>query len=363
MQSGPQNLEQTQTSKNVTKVAGAASATLIEMTLFHPFDTLVKNALHSPASQQALFAFLKSQSLQGKVQRLYQGFSPALLKKGPQRGQKWLMQGALNEQIQVKHAPFFRRFFGDNAKIAMATTAGALTGLAEPILVHPFDTIQILKQNQAKTDTRARALGLRGLYRGALFTGFARNAPGAGTLFGASEALNQSLGNKDKSNHALNFAAKLMGALLSSVVSQPGDVIKTKMQTDQVSLSQALAKTTWKQMLTNGIGPRVVFASTKVAFGFFMYERMVSVLDKLSNSRPPQAEADNKPAISKQDLVQMHALEKELAQLSIQTSESSPETTAWTPNKNRGISKTDSGNLSFEKEEDNCQSKNRFLKK
>lgn len=266
----------------VEKTLGAVSATVTEMSLFHPFDTFVKNSLHSKAKQQKLLEELRARTFTGKINRLYQGFTPALVKKGPQRAQKWIMQDILETYLEKNHRSAFEEQFGrSNAKIFMNAVSGSLTGICEPIFIHPFDTVQIMKQNTGANLSIVKTLGFRGLYRGALFTAFCRNAPGAGTLFGGSEALNHLMNNDKHTNHSINFFCKVTAAVMSSLVSQPGDVIKTKMQTDQVSLRQALATTTTKEMFTNGIGPRLVFASTKVAFGFFMYEELLKLFERL----------------------------------------------------------------------------------
>lgn len=266
----------------IEKALGAVSATVTEMALFHPFDTFVKNSLHSKGKQQKLIEELRSRNFNGKLNRLYQGFTPALVKKGPQRAQKWIMQDILQTYLEKNHRKSFEERFGkSNAKVYMNAVSGSLTGMVEPIFIHPFDTVQIMKQNTGVNLSIVKTLGIRGLYRGALFTSLCRNAPGAGTLFGGSELLNHMMKNDDRSSYSINFTCKVAAAVMSSLVSQPGDVIKTKIQTDQVTLRHALATTTYREMFTNGIGPRLVFASTKVAFGFFMYEELLRLFERI----------------------------------------------------------------------------------
>lgn len=264
------------------KIGAAATSVATEQALFYPWDTFVKNALHSPERKAAFIAELRSQSFMSAIGRSYQGLLDAYKKKGLQRGQKWFFQDAVNEWLKKHYGSDFNTMFGTHAQTARAGVAGGITGLLEPFFVQYFDTKQVRKQLLQKGQILP-PLSVRDGYRATIFTGIARNLPGSIGLFGGSEYFNFLLNNQDKSNPYLNFAAKVGGAFTSSLVSQPGDVIKTKMQQEFISAREAFAKTTFKEMLTNGLGPRLALNSVKVAFGFFVYEQMVKHIESFLN--------------------------------------------------------------------------------
>lgn len=249
-----------------------------EQALFYPFDTFVKNALHSRETQKAFLTEIRSQSFFTAIGRSYQGLLEAYKKKGIQRGQKWFFQDTANQWLKNNHKAHFEAAYGPYAHVVMAGIAGGFTGLMEPLFVQYFDTKQVRKQLAKKGEIHPK-LSIRDGYRATFFTGFARNLPGSIGLFGGSELFNSILDNQDKSNPYLNFGAKLGGAGVSAIVSQPGDVIKTKMQKEFISARQAIKKTSFKEMMTNGFGPRVALNSVKVAFGFFVYEQMVKHIE------------------------------------------------------------------------------------
>lgn len=282
MHQGPKQSDQSQKQHTpFSKFFGAASGALGEQLIFHPVDTVAKNGMtHKQGALPWLRTLVAERGVAGSFSQLYGGLGVALFKKGPMRIYKYTVQDALNDSLKAKYGVMAFNHFGIYGSVLIQCAAGGATGLIEPIFFHPIDTVQIRKQvlKEAVSWENARALGVQGVYRGALFTALARNVPGSFGLFGgsalANEVMNNSYENKDRSQ-LLNLAAKWFGALTSLVLSQPGDVIKTNMQVKQVPLKAAFEGITVKQLFTGGLVPRL-FMSFKVGVGFFLIEEAMN---------------------------------------------------------------------------------------
>ncbi len=298
MQHGPQKPDQSQRQHTpFSKFFGAASGALGEQLIFHPVDTVAKNGMtHKQGALPWLRTLVAERGVAGSFSQLYGGLGVALFKKGPMRIYKYTVQDALNDSLKAKYGVMASNHFGNYGLVLIQCAAGGATGLIEPLFFQAIDTVQIRKQvlKEAVSWGSARALGVQGLYRGAIFTGLARNVPGSVGLFGGSALANQLMNNtyesKDRSQ-LLNLAAKWFGALSSLVLSQPGDVIKTNMQVKQVPLRKAIEGITAKQLFTGGLGPRL-FMSFKVGVGFFLIEECMNysrLLFGKDSEEPPVA--------------------------------------------------------------------------
>lgn len=286
MQKGPtQSQQSSQSSKQHTpfsKMFGAVTGAIGEQVIFHPIDTAGKSLM---TQTQGLFPWLRQLLTErgpiGVTKQLYGGLGVALVKKPPMRWYKYGVQDTLNETMTSQYQEAAKLIFGPYFKVVIQCAAGATTGLFEPVFFQGIDTAQIRKQvlKEKITLENAQKLGFKGLYRGALFTGLARNVPGSIGLFGGSAYANHLMSNdnyqsQDRSK-LLNLGAKWFGALTSLILSQPGDVIKTNMQVKQVPLKEAFQGVTAKQLFTGGLGPRL-FMSFKVGVGFFLIEECMN---------------------------------------------------------------------------------------
>lgn len=283
MHQGPEKSDQSQRQHTpFSKFFGAVVGATGEQLIFHPVDTTAKALM---AQKQGLLPWMKvllaERGVMGGVMQLYNGLGLALIKKPPMRWYKYGVQDEINAQMTTHYQEAAKQHFGLYSKVVMQCFAGGVTGIIEPWFFQPIDTLQIRKQvlKEQVTKANAQALGLKGLYRGALFTGFGRNLPGSIGLFGGSAFANQVMKNDDYASkdrsQLLNLAAKWFGALTSLVLSQPGDVIKTNMQVKQVPLREAFKDVTVKQLFTGGLGPRL-FMSFKVGVGFFLIEEAMN---------------------------------------------------------------------------------------
>lgn len=284
MQAGPSRHDQD--AKQITylpnftsRLIGSAAATLFEVGGLYPVDTFAKNAMAPKSHWEQFITQFKGMSLKEKGKRVFQGVVPALGKKGPQRVYTWLVYDYTNTALTTHWSPFFTNYFGHHAHTAISATAGFVAGITDPIVVHPFDTIQVINQHGKQTIKIREALpvlGFEGIYRGFWITA-SRNGIAATTFFGFSNFFNQAFENQDKHNDMLNLAAKFGGGVMSTIFSQPLDVLKFRMQTTQQSLSEVLHHTSTTELCTRGLGMRTLFFSTRIAAGYFAYEKCAQI--------------------------------------------------------------------------------------
>lgn len=277
MNKGPQKKEEAFKPTAISDYVGAGAATLAEQVL-HPLDTLAKNAMRGHAKWLSFKEELEKLSPLNKVKRVYKGVTIAVGKKGPMRAYKFATQAQIDRFLETRYSKELDEKFGPNASLVRAGIAGAITGACEVIPFQPIDTLQIRQQNlQEKISLEnVSKLGLRGLYRGAIVTAFGRNVFGATGLFAGSEFINKNLDNQHKKDHFKNFLAKWGGALFSIAISQPGDKLKVMMQTEQISLKEAWARTSSKELFSDGLKFRL-YLSFKIAIGFFIAEKFMDL--------------------------------------------------------------------------------------
>lgn len=262
-----------------SKFFGTALGALGEQALFHPIDTVAKTAM---AKKQPVLPWLQNLVVQkgavGSLQQLYRAFTLGYAKKAPLRMYKYGVQDEVAARLKVQYGDSATLQFGPYGHVVVQSVAGALTGIFEPVFFQWIDTLQVRKQvlGEPISFASAQKLGIRGLYQGAIVTGLGRNVLGAPALFGGSELANQLMGNQDHRSDLKNLIAKWFGAFASLVVSQPGDVVKTTMQVEQIGFLTAMRRVSWRQMFTSGLGPRLVM-SGKVGTGFLFIEKSMNL--------------------------------------------------------------------------------------
>lgn len=146
-----------------SKIIGSGIAGFFELILFHPVDTISKRLM---SNQQKLvggswavtaqnlngviFASYNSPSVIEKYLSLFSGISFALAYKVSQRVYKFGGQPIVHDLLERKLGRSFGSIFGDkHGKVLLESTAGALIGIGEVILL-PFDVLKIMKQTNPK---------------------------------------------------------------------------------------------------------------------------------------------------------------------------------------------------------------------
>lgn len=277
-----------------SKFFGTAMGAFGEQSILHPVDTVAKTAM---AKKIPVLPWLRDLVTQqgpvGTVQQLYRAFWLGYGKKAPLRIYKYGFQDELAARLKFMYGEEATAQFGTYGHIMIQTASGGVTGALEPLFFQSIDTLQVRKQvlGEPISIENAKKLGIRGLYKGALVTGLGRNTLGSAGLFGGSEYANHLLDNRDHRSDAKNLAAKWAGAFMSLLFSQPGDMVKTTMQIEQISFFPALNRISWKQMFTNGLGPRLVM-SGKVGIGFLLIEKSMEVAKQWFGERVDSPSGD-----------------------------------------------------------------------
>lgn len=289
-----------------SRAPAATIAGLMEIGLFHPFDTIAKrlmtnrSSLTQPTIQQTLeqlnkivFKAHAHDNALRKVMYLYPGSFYAVIYKVFQRIYKFAGQPLVREYLLAHHNDFFLNTFGRSAKVMREGTAGCIIGIGEVFLL-PLDRLKVLSQvNEAAMKNGLLSLlrqeGIKGMYAGTGIT-ICRNAPGSFALFaGASFAKNVLLGikendgpngKKQKETVAQNIFASTVGACLSITVSNPMDVIKTRVQHATRDSRQTAVQTILQTMKEEGIftpffkglTPKIIASAPKLVFTYSMVE-------------------------------------------------------------------------------------------
>eukprot|EP00796_Vickermania_ingenoplastis_P001385 gene1386-809_t len=259
-----------------TRAPAATIAGLLEIGFFHPFDTVAKRLMANKTSllqtpgtggsrlcatashlNQIIFKHHAQDGMLRKLFYLYPGSLYAVVYKVFQRIYKFAGQPLVRDYINRNHrdSRLFALFGKRNETLMREGTAGCLIGMGEVFLL-PLDRLKVLSQVNEEAMKKGllpllRQEGVRGMYAGIGIT-ICRNAPGSFALFaGASFAKHTIFGiqeeggphskavpaagstakpERTRATLAQNMAASSVGACLSITVSNPMDVIKTRMQ-------------------------------------------------------------------------------------------------------------------------------------
>lgn len=279
------------------RVLGSGTAGVGELLLFHPIDTIAKrlmsNTTKDPMSK-VIFREHANAAFGRKFVSLFPGLGYAAGYKILQRVYKFGGQPYFNDFITKNYKHHFVNAFGEkNGKAMISATAGSLTGIGEIVLL-PLDVLKIKRQ------TNPEAFRSRGflqiikdegfsLYRGASWTA-ARNAPGSFALFGGSAFTKEYIFKLDNYNSASwyqNFIASIAGSVSSITISQPLDVIKTRIQNQNFEVKRSggqvikdLIKHEGASAFFKGLTPKILVVGPKLVFSFTVAQTMIPIFSK-----------------------------------------------------------------------------------
>jgi hypothetical protein len=286
--------------------AGAATmAGTLEILFFHPFDTVAKRLMSNQGhlrptdntttlSQNLNKIIFKQHATSGftaKVAYLYPGSSYAMLYKVLQRVYKFAGQPYVRDGINKNCGDSFKSTFGASSKLMTESVAGCLIGIGEVILL-PLDRLKVLSQtNEAVLKNRGligiiRSEGIRGLYAGTVVT-MSRNAPGSFCLFGGTAVAKEMMGLTDysKATFFQNSVASLAGSCLSIAITNPMDVVKTRIQNKCFSNATSGSTIIAQIMKEEGFGaffkgltPKIVASAPKLVFAYTMTEYFLKLM-------------------------------------------------------------------------------------
>lgn len=285
--------------------AGAATmAGVLEIAFFHPFDTVAKRLMSNTTSvsganfaetrsniNKTIFKKHADSPLLTKIGYLYPGSTYAVLYKVLQRVYKFAGQPIVRGQMDKHVGDSMKNTFGNKSKMMTESLAGSLVGIGEIVLL-PLDRLKVLSQtNEAALKNRSLLTILRseglGLYAGAGVTAL-RNAPGSFALFGGAAFTKDIIfGLEDYRSATLfqNMCASTVGSVLSITITNPMDVVKTRIQNKAFGESVSglkvisdIVKTEGPGAFFKGLSPKVIASAPKLVFAYTMTEYFVKVL-------------------------------------------------------------------------------------
>ncbi|KAG2430125.1 hypothetical protein HXX76_010224 [Chlamydomonas incerta] len=182
---------------------------------------------------------------------------------------------------------------------AAAAAAGAAASRGAAVVPVYRDTFHALA-------TILKTEGVRGLFRGVWPT-VLTNAPYSGLYYMFYTRLKESLSGEDRPQALVNFTSGVVAAVASTLLTQPADVVRTRMQlglgvgaaataagagTAAAAAGAAAGANAWGTLLTavrqqgpsalmTGAAPRIVKRTTQTALVWTMYEELVPRITQL----------------------------------------------------------------------------------
>ncbi|KAK9900328.1 mitochondrial carrier protein [Cystobasidium minutum MCA 4210] len=283
------------------RIAGAGASGIAELFLFHPVDTISKRLMSNRANlsfstlNAVVFRNYAESGAGRKFLSLFPGLGYAAGYKILQRIYKFGGQPYANDFLNANYKKTFVNLFGEkNGKAMMHATAGSVIGVGEIVLL-PLDVLKIKRQTNPEAFRGRGVLRIVAdegfaLYRGWGWTA-ARNAPGSFALFGGSAFTKEYiLGLKDYSSATWgqNAIASIMGSVASITISQPLDVIKTRVQNQNFeskvggfTLVKDLIKHEGVSAFFKGLTPKLLVVAPKLVFSFTIAQTLIPAFGKI----------------------------------------------------------------------------------
>jgi len=259
-------------------LAGSLSGTCSTL-LFQPLD-LVKTRVQQTGPGTSLVRVISSVVSQDSVRGLWRGLVPSLVRTVPGVG----LYFSSMHQMKTSLCD------GRPTALQSALIGSSARALAGSVMI-PFTVIKTRFESRAfHYSSTAHALisilrteGLRGLTRG-LGPTLVRDVPFSGLYLMFYEQLKTWVPEEVSSTQgsaAVHFSCGLMAGLLASLVTQPADVVKTRLQLSSGSglrLSGAVLQIYSDRGLggfTTGLVPRSLRRTLMAALAWTVYENMI----------------------------------------------------------------------------------------
>ncbi|CEQ40834.1 SPOSA6832_02489, partial [Sporobolomyces salmonicolor] len=278
-----------QRSGHSLRLAASESAGIAELAIFHPVDTVAKRLMSNKVSGKPMMEVVFREHATATAGKKFLSLFPGL---GYAAGYK--SQPYFNDFLNKNFKQSFSSVFGEkNGKAMMAATAGSLTGIGEIVLL-PLDVLKIKRQTNPEAFRSRGFLQIVkdegfGLYRGASWTA-ARNAPGSFALFGGSAFTKEyvfGLQDYRTATWYQNFVASIAGSVSSIAISQPLDVIKTRIQNQNfeskvggMQVVRDLIKHEGFTAFFKGLTPKVLVVGPKLIFSFTLAQTLIPIFSK-----------------------------------------------------------------------------------
>eukprot|EP00758_Cryptobia_borreli_P005595 Tbor_TRINITY_DN4929_c5_g3::TRINITY_DN4929_c5_g3_i1::g.9719::m.9719 len=292
---------------------GAMLAGAVEISIFHPFDTVSKRLMNH--HQQVVFPLDWTRTKQNTInvitkgmptlepgnsrvihyiKHLYPGSFYAMSYKILQRLVKFAGQPYVRDYLNTNHrAKFIDTFGTKKGKGLLEAVAGVAVGIFEVVLL-PFDRMKILSQTNRGAVSGSSLLGIvakegpRCMYAGACATA-TRNTIGSFLLFGGTAFTKEYIfGIEDyrDATFAQNMISSSVGAMFGVFCTSPIDVVKTRIQAKSFGDSSDSAfiqffkilKTEGINSFYKGIIPKLATAVPRLTLSFTLAQYFTEML-------------------------------------------------------------------------------------
>lgn len=226
-------------------VLAGGCAGLVETSATYPLDLAkTRQQLTTGGASCSVPRTLQNAFAERGLRGLYAGISAPLMSEVPRRALKFTMNGIFKDRLD----PIFPQPRSVASTCALATCAGAAAGASETVLHTPFEVVKIRIQQGGGNrgggamSTAMHLIRTEGLL--ALYTGLEayalRQIVWNGSFFGllgfGNATLPPTVGN---SKEARNFVLGLVAGSVATVLNNPLDVAKSRIQASGSSASHA----------------------------------------------------------------------------------------------------------------------------
>lgn len=302
--SHPPKLPQLSTN-SAAQFLGSGMAGVIEVGLFHPFDTVIKRwqnhnrkvkliTCDSTEVSKIVFKEAYNKSAFNKLHSLYSGLSFGALYKITQRVYKFGGQPLVKQRLEnsaISH--YYEMKVGKkHADALLRATAGGIIGIGEALFILPLDALKVKYQTNPAIFKNCNVFHIIktekfNLYNGLGWT-MARNFPGSFALFGVEAVVKSYIFHVEKPSEAKAWQtviASASGTAASIWLTNPLDVIKTRIQArsgavNGFSLAADLVKEEGVKAFFKGALLKLLTQGPKVTASFALSQLFTQWLDR-----------------------------------------------------------------------------------
>jgi hypothetical protein len=260
-------------------LAGGLSG-ILEVSTSHPLD-VVKTAMQDKVSTNRVkmspYHYLVDRYKRGGFRHLYRGYMPRVLGVIPMRAMFWGAQSTAYDHL----IPY------DMSLRTRASLAGMAGGIAQTVIDNPIEVMKTRMitsshmESDASQKTRVSSTRLPNT-RLSRFPGF---GPTLLRNVGFMVVLTQVTASYDGDSYLTRFVLGGTGGFIGSVVTQPIDYVKTKMQSanhDGRSGIQIFSETFRKnpRALMVGLVPKASLGFLNMSVGYLGFSLFIKLFDK-----------------------------------------------------------------------------------
>ena len=281
------------------KLIGSGLSGLLEVGIFHPFDTVSKRIMSNEKKltifgknsnvSEIIFNTCNKTSLMSRCIPLYNGIGFAMMHRCNQRMYGYGGQPILKDIIERKYDGKTK-----NDRVLCETLAGLVIGAGESIFM-PADVLKVKKQtNPAAFNNKSiidilRRESYRELYKGLTVTTM-RNMIGRGNLFFTNTWMRENVFKKtnqwDMTFVEYNIIS-VVSISTSILLTAPFDVIKTRIQNRNFGSSDSMIDISRRILLEEGprgffkgLNTKLFVIGPKIMFSFSMSQTLISYFEK-----------------------------------------------------------------------------------